>query len=88
MDRFLRPSGAVYLVVAVVFIGLLAGLPSWAAKSATKATQSAPVPAESAPKKPTIDHTASGHSATAHPESSTTLLLPAAPATSMSQSQD
>ena len=68
MDRFLRPSGAVYLVVAVVFIGLLAGLPSWAAKSATKATQSAPVPAESAPKKPPIDHTASGHSATAHPE--------------------
>ena len=30
-----------YLVVAVVFIGLLAGLPSWAAKSSANRTQSA-----------------------------------------------
>ncbi len=69
MDRFLRPSGAVYLVVALVFIGLLAGFPSWAAKNSNhKATHGvvAPAPAESKP--PAIDHTAAGHTAGAHHE--------------------
>ncbi len=69
MDRFLRPSGAVYLVVALVFIGLLAGFPSWAAKNSNhKATHGvvAPAPAESKP--PAIDHTAPGHTAGAHHE--------------------
>jgi len=64
MDRFLRPSGAVYLVVALVFIGLLAGFPGWAAKNSNhKATHGvvAPAPAESKP--PAIDHTAAGHTA-------------------------
>jgi hypothetical protein len=50
MDRFLRPSGAVYLVIAVVFIGLLAGLPSWAAKSSTKAPQDTAAPSHDAHK--------------------------------------
>src|SRR6266508_588967 len=68
MDRFLRPSGAVYLVVAVVFIGLLAGLQSWAAKNSGKATQAASAPVEGAPKPSAVDHSAGGQSATAHPE--------------------
>src|SRR5262249_22617280 len=69
MDRFLRPSGAVYLVVAVLFIGLLAGFPSWAAKNSTKATKAAPAPeqgAHEAHKAPPIDHTAPSHTASAH----------------------
>ena len=82
MDRFLRPSGAAYLLVAVVFIGLLVGLPSWAAKSSANRTQSASAAVPVAPKepaaahthtdhassKPAIDHAAGGHSATAHAE--------------------
>ena len=83
MDRLLRPSGAVYLVVAVVFIGLLVGLPSWAAKSSANKTQTASAAVPVAPKEPAaahthtapasaqppaIDHTAGGHSATAHTE--------------------
>ncbi len=68
MDRFLRPSGAAYLVVAVVFIGLLAGLPSWAAKNSTRSTHGAPAPAEAPSKGPAIDHAAGGHTASAHHE--------------------
>jgi len=83
MDRFLRPSGAVYLVVAVAFIGLLVGLPSWAAKSSANKTQTASAAVPVAPKEPAaahthtapasaqppaIDHAAGGHSATAHAE--------------------
>jgi mono/diheme cytochrome c family protein len=72
MDRFLRPSGAVYLVVAVVFIGVLAGLPSWTAKSSARAAQSASAPGqaahEGAHQAPIIDHAAGGHEAAAHPE--------------------
>src|SRR6202158_2128866 len=68
MDRFLRPSGVAYLVIAVLFIGVLAGFPSWAAKNSGKATQGvvAPAPAESKP--PAIDHAAGGHGAVAHHE--------------------
>src|SRR6266481_8020738 len=69
MDRFLRPSGAVYLVIAVVFIGLLAGLPSWAAKSSTKATQDAAAPSHDAHKPmTTAEHAAGGHEPSAHKE--------------------
>ena len=83
MDRLLRPSGAVYLVVAVVFIGLLVGLPSWAARSSANKAQTASAAVPVAPKEPAaahthtapasaqppaIDHTAGGHSATAHTE--------------------
>src|SRR5512141_2403580 len=66
MDRFLRPSGAAYLVVAVVFIGLLVGFPRWAAKTSANRAQAATAPA--APKPPAIDHAAGGHVATAHAE--------------------
>src|SRR3990172_5395858 len=54
MDRFLRPSGAAYFVVAVIFIGVLAGLPSWAAKNSATKPQgaSAPAPAASKPHPP------------------------------------
>ena len=72
MDRFLRPSGAAYLVVAVLFIGVLAGFPSWAAKNsakaAPKATQVAVAAVPAAPNAPAVDHAAGGHSATAHQE--------------------
>jgi mono/diheme cytochrome c family protein len=76
MDRFLRPSGAVYFVVAVVFIGLLAGLPTWAAKNsakaaqvAAKAAQDAAAPAHDAHKPmTTAEHAAGGHEPTAHKE--------------------
>ena len=61
MDRFLRPSGVAYLVVAVVFIGLLVGLPGWAAKSSANRTQSASAAVPVAPKEPTAEHSASGH---------------------------
>ena len=68
MDRFLRPSGAAYLVVAVVFIGLLAGLPSWAAKNSTHSTHGASAPAEAPSKGPAIDHAAGDHTASKHHE--------------------
>ncbi|HEX9420846.1 MAG TPA: cytochrome c, partial [Methylomirabilota bacterium] len=64
----MRPSGAAYLVVAVVFIGLLAGLPSWAAKNSTHSTHGASAPAEAPSKGPAIDHAAGGHTASAHHE--------------------
>ena len=66
MDRFMRPSGVAYLVVAVVFIGLLVGLPSWAAKSSANRTQtaSAAVPVE--PKEQTGLHTPAAHPGAAH----------------------
>ena len=79
----MRPSGVAYLVVAVVFIGLLVGLPSWAAKSSANKAQTASAAVPVAPKEPAaahthtapastqspaIDHTAGGHSATAHTE--------------------
>jgi len=51
MDRFLRPSGAAYLVIAVVFIGLLVGLPSWAAKNSSNRTQTASAAVPTAPKE-------------------------------------
>src|SRR3990170_1145867 len=50
MDRFLRPSGAAYFVVAVIFIGVLAGLPSWAAKNSATKPQGASAPAPAASK--------------------------------------
>lgn len=50
MNRFLRPSGAAYFVVAVVFIGVLAGLPTWAAKNVATNTQGASAPAPAASK--------------------------------------
>ena len=84
MDRFLRPSGAAYLVIAVVFIGLLVGLPSWAAKSSVNRTQTASAAVPVAPKGPAdahthtqtgstssqapIDHASGTHTATAHAE--------------------
>ena len=70
MDRFVRPSGAAYFVVAVVFIGVLAGFPSWAAKNSAKvtpkATQDASAAVPAAPTPPAVDHAAGGQSATAH----------------------
>jgi len=64
MDRFLRPSGAAYLVVAALFIGVLAGFQSWAAKNSAKAapeaTQVAPAAVPAAPKAPAVDHAAGG----------------------------
>ena len=67
MDRFLRPSGAAYLVVAAVLIGLLAGLPSWAAKSSAKTAQGAPAPTHGEHKPMTAaEHAAGGHEPTAH----------------------
>jgi Cytochrome c, mono- and diheme variants len=82
MDRFMRPSGVAYLVVAVVFIGLLVGLPSWAAKSSANKAQTASAAVPVLPRSrrprtrtplplpltPAIDHAAGGHSATAHAE--------------------
>ena len=72
MDRFLRPSGAAYFVVAAVFIGVLAGFPSWAAKNSAKATpgatQVAVAAVPAAPKPPAADQPAGANSATAHKE--------------------
>jgi mono/diheme cytochrome c family protein len=66
MDRFMRPSGVAYLVVAVVLIGLLVGLPSWAAKSSANRTQTASAAVPVAPKEQTGLHTPAAHPDAAH----------------------
>jgi len=65
MDRFLRPSGAAYLVIAVVFVGLLVGLPSWAAKNSANRAQTASAAVPVAPKEPAAGaHPVLGHGVT------------------------
>jgi len=66
MDRFMRPSGVAYLVVAVVLIGLLVGLPSWAAKSSANRTLTASAAVPVAPKEQTGLHTPAAHPDAAH----------------------
>ena len=66
MDWFMRPSGVAYLVVAVVLIGLLVGLPSWAAKSSVNRTQTASAAVPVAPKEQTGLHTPAAHPDAAH----------------------
>ena len=66
MDRLLRPSAAVGLVIAIAFIALLVGFPSLAARMSANRVQAATAPsaAKTASTEPAkVEHAGGGHGA-------------------------